>query len=126
MVVFVEQALDNAAVNGSIEREKPGFDTNLNLIKEYCVGMCELIKSNDRYREQFKLELTSPLKYDYLEFLGSYRRTETGEYTSQYNTFQDDLMYPFFRQCYKGQRSITQRVFEEFNSSFSVVQLHSN
>lgn len=51
----MRSGVDSAKSVPPVEREKPGFDTNLNLIKEYCVGMCELIKSNERYREQFKI-----------------------------------------------------------------------
>ncbi len=74
-----------------------GFDTRLTFIKEYCIALCEFIRSEDDLKQKFVDNIATPLKYDYFEMLKAYRTTYTGQNDTKYNSTLEDYLYPYFK-----------------------------
>jgi hypothetical protein len=101
-------------MNNSSHTEVKGFITNLTFIKEFCISVCEYIRSSDRWKEHFVERISRPTAYNLAELLKAYRVTVNGEVKDNYNTFQDEYLYPYFKITADKIPTISPDLFNDF------------
>ena len=91
-----EKSNKSLSVNNS-HVELKGFITNLTFIKEFCISICEFIRSSDYWKHIFIDEISKATDRNLTELLKAYRITVAGEVKNNYNTFTDEYIYPYFK-----------------------------
>lgn len=97
----------------------------MTFIKEFCISVCEFVRNNQSYKEGFVGNVSESIKYDFVEYLRSYRLTVKGEPDNNYNTFHEEYLYPYFKIITNKIQAISQDLFSDFLKSYEEEKVNS-
>ena len=113
-----EQSNKSLSMNNSSHLQAKGFITNLTFIKEFCISICEFIRNSEHWKDLFIDKISQASKHDLSEFLRSYRVTVGGEIKNNYNTFNDEYIYPYFKTIAEKAPTVSHQLFNDFMKAF--------